>query len=53
MLNLTLLPDLGLETAHALSASNGPGLTWLMTTSAILILTIGAVAYGFRRLVVR
>ncbi|MFT6832897.1 MAG: flagellar biogenesis protein FliO [Planctomycetota bacterium] len=52
MLNLILLPALAIETVPALGASNGPDLTWLMTTSAVLILTIGAVAYGFRRLVV-
>ena len=51
MLNTPLLPALILETAPALGGQAGPDLTWLMTTSAVLILTIGAVAYGFRRLV--
>lgn len=52
MLNALLLPALLLDAAPALSTSAGPDLTWLMTTSGVLILIIGAVAYGFRRLVV-
>ncbi len=52
MLNALLLPAVALDAAPALTGSSGPDLTWLMTTSAVLILVIGAVAYGFRRLVV-
>ena len=51
MLNTLQLPVLLLEAAPSLGGKAGPDLTWLMTTSAVLILTIGAVAYGFRRLV--
>lgn len=51
MLNTLPLPALILETAPALGGKAGPDLTWLMTTSAILILTIGVIAYGFRKLV--
>lgn len=55
MLQSLFLPVLGIETARVASLGNaggGPDLTWLMTTSAVLILTIGVVAYGFRKLVV-
>ena len=52
MLNTLQLPALILEVAPSLGGKAGPDLTWLMTTSAVLILTIGAVAYGFRKLVV-
>lgn len=51
MLNTLLLPALLLEAAPTLGGQAGPDLTWLMTTSAVLILTIGVIAYGFRKLV--
>ncbi len=51
MLNTLQLPALILDAAPSLGGKAGPDLTWLMTTSAVLILTIGAIAYGFRRLV--
>lgn len=51
MLNTLQLPALILDPAPALGSHAGPDLTWLMTTSAVLILVIGAIAYGFRRLV--
>lgn len=51
MPNTLQLPILLAEVAPVLGGKSGPDLTWLMTTSAVLILTIGVVAYGFRRLV--
>lgn len=39
------------EDTVSLTAGSGPDLTWLMTTSAVLILLIGGLALLFRRLV--